>query len=367
MYKNKFMNMQKQKVPLSVVTWRALSKCTLKVTSTLFDSAESVVNDSTSSVSNDWKIGLDIPVDPSVTIGAAFGGSHSKESTFAMQRSNKDRYTFFRHAVDCNFYWYNMVSNPPFNHEFDKPIKSLPSYSQSTETQYRNLIDTYGTHYITQVSLGGQIKDITAMETCEAAIDGLTATEVGDCLKVEASASFAQTASIRAMYQHCQAKKKKLGGGQNFNSRFNDRYVDVIGGNINNSDLFNGQSNHEAYSDWLNSLKTMPDVVQYKLKPLHTMVANYHVRDGVKKEVEKYIKKMLYCKNAQNPAKLDTDPIQETIVLVSVTVTTISGQTAVLLGEVLQHYRFLNYMQSSYMAMYGLRQMVQWRSHMAVR
>lgn len=104
MYCNRYMNGEKQKVPVAVVDWRTLPKCSLKVSSVVYDSVETLVNDSTSSVSNNWKIGLDIPVDPSVTVGVGFGGSHSRDSTFAMKKSKQDRYTFLHHSINCHYY-----------------------------------------------------------------------------------------------------------------------------------------------------------------------------------------------------------------------------------------------------------------------
>lgn len=157
---------------------------------------------------------------------------------------------------------------------------------------YRNLINTYGTHYITQVYLGGEIKAFTSIRTCQAALSGVSTTEVGDCLSVEASASFANTASIEAMTKHCREKKKKLGHDQSFSSQFHERETEIIGGNINGVDiLFSGQSNPSLYNDWLNSLKTLPDVVRYNLKPLHTILPDGHpASNGLKQEVEQYIK-----------------------------------------------------------------------------
>ncbi|XP_029295962.1 perforin-1-like [Cottoperca gobio] len=285
LFSNSYMNREKQKVPVAVLDWRTLPKCNLMVSSTLYDSVETLANDSTSAVSNDWKIGLEIPVDPSVTLGVGFGGSHSKESTFGMQKSKQDRYTFFRHSVYCSFYRYRLVMTPPLSHEFDSAVNSNPS-------SYRSLIDTYGTHYITKVSLGGEIKAITSVRTCEANMNGLTATEVKDCLSVEASASFASTASIKAMFKHCEAKKKKLGSSHSFSSMFNERYTVVIGGNINSADvLFEGQSNPSVYNSWLESLKSIPDVVRYDIKPLHTILPSGHpAKARLKQEVEKYIK-----------------------------------------------------------------------------
>ncbi|XP_051801886.1 perforin-1-like [Acanthochromis polyacanthus] len=187
---------------------------------------------------------------------------------------------------------YRLVTNPPLSHDFQSAVNSLPPYSFKTGVSYRNLIDTYGTHYITQVLLGGEIKAITAVRTCEATMNGMTATEVSDCLSVEASATFAQSASIEAMTKHCEAEKKKLGSGQRFSSVFNERETEVTGGNIDGADvLFQGQSNPSVYNSWLNSLKTAPDVVRYNLKPLHTILPSGHPASaGLKREVEQYIK-----------------------------------------------------------------------------
>ncbi|XP_031140529.1 perforin-1-like [Sander lucioperca] len=306
LYTNSYMNRESQKVPAAMVDWRTLPKCSLKVSGIQYDSVETLVNDSTSSVSNDWKIGLEIPVDPSVKLGVGFGGSHSKESSFAMQKSKQDHYSFFSHSVYCSFYRYRMATNPPLSHDFESAVNSLPSYSRKTESSYRSLIDTYGTHYITQVSLGGEIKASTAVRTCQTTMSGLSATDVKDCLSVEASASFASTASIKAEYQHCQAKKKKLGSGQSFSSTFNERTTEVIGGNINGADiLFEGHSNPSVYNNWLTSLKTSPDVVRYNINPLHTILPSGHIaRAGLKQEVEKYIKKNAVLKTCSETCKI---------------------------------------------------------------
>ncbi|TNN33290.1 Perforin-1 [Liparis tanakae] len=257
MFRNDYANRERQKVPAAVVDWRILPKCSLKVSGTVYSSVESLVNDSTSAVSNDWKIGLKIPV-KSGNVAVSFGGSHSKESNAAMQKSKEDHYTFLRHSVDCSFY---------------------------------RLIDTYGTHYITQVSLGGKIKAITSVRTCEATMSGLSATVVSDCLLVEASAGFKNDNNVEAMTRQCKVEKNKLGSGQKFSMAFSERSTDVIGGNIDGADiLFKGQSDPSAYNNWINSLKSTPDVVKYSVLPLHTILPSSHsARVGLKQEVEKYI------------------------------------------------------------------------------
>lgn len=188
---------------------------------------------------------------------------------------------------------YRMTTKPPLSHDFQSAVNSLPPYSCMTQTPYRNVIDTFGTHYITQVNLGGEIKAITSVRTCQAAMNGLSETEVKDCLSVEASATFQCSATIKAMMEHCQKKKKTLNHNQGFSTEFSERSTEVIGGNINGGDvLFQGHPDPSMFNRWVDSLKTIPDVVQYSLKPLHDILSSdHHAKVGLKQEVEKYIKK----------------------------------------------------------------------------
>uniref|UniRef100_A0A672N5D1 MACPF domain-containing protein n=1 Tax=Sinocyclocheilus grahami TaxID=75366 RepID=A0A672N5D1_SINGR len=147
--KNKYINGIQQKLPTAVSPVR-------------FESSEALVNDSSSALSVGWKVGLDVKA-----VGAAVGSTHSREAKFAKKRRQIQ---------------YHVVENPPLQTEFLQAIKSLPaSYDPDA---YRNLITTYGTHYTKSVMLGGQMKAITAIKTCQAAVSGLTDTAVKDCLDV---------------------------------------------------------------------------------------------------------------------------------------------------------------------------------------
>lgn len=65
-----------------------------------------------------------------------------------------------------------MSSAPPLNSEFSEDLKRLPNvYNSDTEDQYRDFINTYGTHYIYKVKTHTiylfpySTKDITAKFT----------------------------------------------------------------------------------------------------------------------------------------------------------------------------------------------------------
>ncbi|XP_036421364.1 perforin-1-like [Colossoma macropomum] len=299
MYKNAYMNKEKQKTPAAVVFWRTLPKCSMKVSSQTYDSSEALVNDSTSSISNNWKVGLDVVSKASVSLG----GTHSRESQFGMKKSKEDNFSFTKHAVKCSFYRYKIVSSPPLHQEFLQAVQSLPR--EYDPHSYQSIIDMFGTHFTTGVELGGKMKAVTAIRTCKAAMNGLSDTAVKDCLDVEASGTY-NGATLRAEFKHCQALKKKMNTDEKFSSMFNDRQTEITGGNVNGEDLLFSRTSHpNALKQWLDSLKTIPDVVTYTLKPLHSVLNNKHpARKGLKKAVENYIRENALKKVCSESCKI---------------------------------------------------------------
>uniref|UniRef100_A0A8C1XWM3 Uncharacterized protein n=1 Tax=Cyprinus carpio TaxID=7962 RepID=A0A8C1XWM3_CYPCA len=89
--KNEYMNGIQQKLPAAVEHWRTLPKCSMKVSSQIFESSEALVNDSSSALS---KVGIDVKA-----VGAAVGSTHSREAKFAMTKSKHDKYSFTKHEV----------------------------------------------------------------------------------------------------------------------------------------------------------------------------------------------------------------------------------------------------------------------------
>ncbi|XP_052440646.1 perforin-1 [Carassius gibelio] len=281
LHKNTFMNGVKQKLPAVVVDWRALPKCSMKVSSQIYESSEALVKESSSAVSAGWNIGLDVYAG-----GYVVGSTHSSESKFAMQKSKEDKYSFTKHEVECSFYRYRVAAKPPLQAEFLEAVKSLPaSYDP---VAYRNLISTYGTHYTTSVKLGGEMKAITAIKSCQAAMMGLTDTAVKVCLDVEASGIY-KGATMRSKTNLCEELKRKMHTSVKFSSMFSERQMEIIGGEKNGEDLL-FSSHPNSLKKWVKSLKSLPDVVHYSLKPLHFLLSAKHpARKGLKKAIEKYI------------------------------------------------------------------------------
>uniref|UniRef100_A0A8C4XG47 Perforin-1-like n=1 Tax=Erpetoichthys calabaricus TaxID=27687 RepID=A0A8C4XG47_ERPCA len=285
--KNPFLENKVQKLPMAMVDWRPSVKCSATMKSVVFDSSESLVNETSSVITNDWKVGLSFKTQGSVVLA----GSHSKESQFSMERTKHDKTSFSSQTFQCQHYSYRLIENPPLLKHFSDSIQKLPK--RYKKMAYQKIIDTYGTHFITHVSLGGKVKTITAIKTCEAALNGVKVEDVKDCLDVEASTTIKGTITANTAYKYCEQKKKNLKIGDRFSTTFSDRKTFIQGGNSNIENLlFSSKLDPNAYKNWLESTKSIPGVIQYSLEPLHMLIQNdTKKKRNMRLAISKYIQR----------------------------------------------------------------------------
>ncbi|XP_026772229.3 perforin-1-like [Pangasianodon hypophthalmus] len=303
--KNPYMGGQVQKLPVSVVDWRPSQKCSMKLSSSLYESSEALVSASTSSVENNWKVDLQI-VTPAVQGSLMLAGSNSKLAKYSMDKTKKDKFSFTSHAVSCGYYKYRVSSRPVLHPELNNEFESLPKiYHESTKHLYFRLIDKFGTHYITKVTLGGEVRSVTSIKECQASLQGLSVDEVKMCLDVEASVSMGIAANLQTEAHHCKQAKDKTLNKKSFSSSFSDRETDVIGGYTQSVDLlFSSKNDPKAYKEWVSSLPTHPDVLSYSLEPLHQLLpAKKLLRVHLRNAIKDYILQRALLKNCTSSCK----------------------------------------------------------------
>ncbi|XP_070704130.1 perforin-1-like [Pempheris klunzingeri] len=294
---NPYMENKHQKLPLSVVDWRPKQSCSMKVTSNVHRSSESLVSSSSFSVENNWKTNLDFNLGNK---GAALmlAGTHSKLADYSMEKTKNDKFSFARHSISCEYYSYRVSSSPKLNREFQTAVKQLPkTYSPAYKQRFYKLIDIFGTHYITKVKLGGSIQSVTSIRQCQASLQGLSVDEVQMCLETEASASI--KVEIKTQTKHCKKDIDKMESKMSFSSLFNDRFTDIKGGYTTEPDLlFSADKNPSAYKEWLNTLPQHPDVVSYSLDALHELLpTNSPARKNLRSAISHYILEKALWKN----------------------------------------------------------------------
>ncbi|KAL2101340.1 hypothetical protein ACEWY4_003101 [Coilia grayii] len=303
--RNPYQEGKMQKVPRPVVDWRPSQKCSIKVASSQYQSSESLVSSVTSSVENNWK--ADLKVDAKRADGSLMlAGTQSKVAEYSMEKTKKDKFTFLSHKMVCSYYSYRVSNQPPLHPEFHRAINQLPKkYTSENKQRFYKLIDNFGTHYMTKVTLGGMVHSVTSVRQCMVSLQGLNSDEVKMCLDLEASASIGENAKSGSEIKHCQEAKEKIEGKNSFAGSFSDRLTEVFGGHSTEPDLlFSADKDPAAYKEWLSTLPANPDVITYSLDPLHELLpTNLPVRKELRKAIRHYVLERGLFRNCSEPCK----------------------------------------------------------------
>ncbi|EMP41817.1 Perforin-1 [Chelonia mydas] len=278
-----------RRLPLAAVDWRVRVSCQRKLSSSVQQSAMGMMKSAASVVRNDWKVGLKVSMVPMVNVQVGLAGSRSKLAEFVTQKSRKDKYAFIRHEVSCQYYGFGISGKPPLTGHFVLAVKNLPSlYNKASQLEYHHLIHTYGTHYVTQASLGGRVRDVTAVQVCQAALDGLTVNEIKDCLSMEVAVNTG-VGSDQSSFNSCK-ENKRVKFQQSFHKTYRERYVEEEGGQ-NTDDLFFSKNYVGVFSDWVKTLKSLPGLLTYSLRPIHTLLGQDDPKqEALRQAVSEYIR-----------------------------------------------------------------------------
>ena len=100
---NPYLENKKQKLPLSVVDWRAKHSCNMKVASAVHRSSEALVTSSTSSVDNNWQANLDVNVAEKGS-SVMLAGTNSKLAEYSLEKTKNDKFSFTSQSMSCEYY-----------------------------------------------------------------------------------------------------------------------------------------------------------------------------------------------------------------------------------------------------------------------
>lgn len=190
-------------------------------------------------------------------------------------------------------------NNPEFlqlAEPFWKELSHLPSlYDYSA---YRQLIDTYGTHYLQSGSLGGEYKVLFYMDTELMKQHGFSSSTMKKCSSTD----------INFLFQFSKSKCKDLENALKQASGTQDNVLRgspiVRGGEskfvsgLSFLELDNPAGNKQRYSSWARSVTDLPQVIKQKLTPLYELV----------KEIPCAAVKKLYLKRALEEYLDEFDP-----------------------------------------------------------
>ncbi|XP_069505981.1 perforin-1-like [Ambystoma mexicanum] len=270
---NRLLNGRAQKLPHGIAEWRSYPTCALRVSNELFKSAASYAEWLSAEVGSDWRSGLGdvLPAsNPDEMVLAA--GSRAPLVQFTMKKEYNGGYVFATREVACVYYRLEVAECPTPETYFSDWLKLLPPvYSNSSKPLFYSLIGKYGTHYIRKAELGGRVREVTSLKSCELARDGISGDDVKDCLGVEAFASI--SSDLASKTDHCRVLGASKLSNWTFSHKYSKRAIEITGGNPEVAPTFSDTEKGQTYQKWAGSLHKAPDVVSYTLAPLHELVS----------------------------------------------------------------------------------------------
>ncbi|KAK6301045.1 hypothetical protein J4Q44_G00291430 [Coregonus suidteri] len=193
-----------------------------------------------------------------------------------------------------------MTNIPTLSDVFRKDINLLRSFSKTAKAQYRRLIDTYGTHYIRQVDLGGRLTMTTAIRTCQASRSGLSTKQVESCLSTGFKGSLGY--SVFPSGESCSKVLDNRDSKTSYSSSFLSHHTKVVGGSDWPGELSLNRNDSVGYHSWMRTLKNFPDVIYYSLMPLHLLIPDTAVQEGLKEAVQDYLKENALTESTREPS-----------------------------------------------------------------
>lgn len=256
-----------------------------------------------------------------VTIGISlveFGASGKTEEKFLKnitryQSQDKGYIRLWSKVQTAHF---KMRSSKLMLHEdFYTALMDLPE--QYDFGMYYRFFDQYGTHYVTEGTMGGSLEYVAVINKTAMAESEINAEETELCL----GASIGLGKTFSGVFVGGKLSPRHCGKGGSYSedrdadsSLIEDIITLVKGGNLYSTSGVLAIQNPETYRKWGTSLKYNPTVIEYEIMPIHELVrlstAADHVGErlaNLQKGMDEYTREFNPCRCA--PCKHDGVPV----------------------------------------------------------
>ncbi|XP_070759916.1 complement component C7 [Enoplosus armatus] len=167
----------------------------------------------------------------------------------------------------------------PVSDELWKALAKLPSVYDYAA--YRKVLERFGTHYLSEGTLGGSLKIIASIDDQTERYMFSETYKYDECTRTKRWIFI-----FPFIHEDCQHDEREQSSSRDYERRAQSLVVKVRGGGIEhqlvNMQPANADKNWEMYSNWAESVQSFPEVVKQKLRPLSELVKEVQCA-GVKK------------------------------------------------------------------------------------
>nr|XP_033505748.1 complement component C8 alpha chain [Epinephelus lanceolatus] len=205
------------------------------------------------------------------------GLSGSRESEFLKnitQHKSQDL-GFIRLWSKVETAHFKMRSNNLMLHE-DFYVSYMELPEQYDFGMYSRFISTFGTHYVTEGTMGGTLEYVVVVNKTFMAESKLEAEQAGSCFGASIGLSYPLSAyasvELKVGVNPCNKKGSFSQGKDSDSALIEDIVTLVKGGVTHSSSGVSAIRNPETYRNWGASLKYNPTLIEYETMPIYELV-----------------------------------------------------------------------------------------------
>ncbi|XP_029999503.1 complement component C7 isoform X3 [Sphaeramia orbicularis] len=184
--------------------------------------------------------------------------------------------------------------------DFWKALTKLPVvYNYAA---YRNVLERFGTHYLSEGILGGSLRVFISMDSETEQLIVTEKLNYQQCDRTEHQFLF----FFKVTSEDCKHGSSRSSSHRGIKNRSNIRpNVNIAGGSLQNiaalqaMDFSNPEQNWEMYTNWAESVRSFPQVTKQKLQPLSDLVKEVQCAGlkklHLRKAIEQYLSERDPC------------------------------------------------------------------------
>ncbi|KAM4808348.1 complement component C7 [Rhinophrynus dorsalis] len=182
---------------------------------------------------------------------------------------------------------------------FWKELANLPSVYEYSA--YRKFIESYGTHFLQEGSLGGEYNFLFHLESEKMTQNGVTMTDMVHCTSSSVNFIFVKSSTKECKKLHDVIKSSSGSSDKEVRGE-----VTLLGGeakfvsSLSYFSLDNPEANADRYAKWAGSVTNLPSVIKKKITPLYELVKEVPCaavkKYYLKQAIEDYLNELDPCK-----------------------------------------------------------------------
>ncbi|KAJ8380800.1 hypothetical protein SKAU_G00015780 [Synaphobranchus kaupii] len=226
-------------------------------------------------------------------------GHHYKTFHKEMAKKRTHRLMIIKNEVEVAQFQNGPPEYLPLSEEFWKALSTLPTVYQYAT--YRSLIKRYGTHFLSEGTLGGKYRAMLGIDYQSESQASSSYEDFHRCVTTKHNFLFFSWSSEKC---HSFVNRLVDASVPSSSSSGMPLVADIDGGDsayiagLMAVDLHKPTANKNKYTNWAESVKNFPTVIKPKLRPLHELV----------KEVPCAAVKRLHLKRATEEYQMEEHP-----------------------------------------------------------